>query len=202
MASSQQSRARVLGDVPPSSGLNRCAKRLFDIIVATAGLVLFSPIILVACVAIKLDSRGPIFVWEARYGHKSWAIWVLRFRSVTADAEASQVNSCVTRVGQILRRSGIDGLPQLFNVLRGDMSIVGPRPFAHRRDLFENSVLNSVKPGLTGWAQLAESREGFRTTEQRIKDDVFYAKNQSLLLDIKIILMTLISPKTNSSTDR
>lgn len=199
MALGQQSRTRVLGE------LNRCTKRLFDIVVAAVSVVLFSPIILVVCVAIKLDSRGPIFLREARYGYKNRAIGVLRFRSVTVDADASRVNSCVTRVGRILRRSGIDKLPQLFNVLRGDMSIVGPRPYAHRHDLFENNLmplLNGVKPGMTGWAQLAESREGLRTREQLIKDDLFYVKNKSLFLDIKIILTTLFSPKPNASTDR
>ena len=128
MTSSQKSRARVLGDVPPSSGLDRCAKVVFiDIIVAElVEFVLFSPIILVACVAIVLDSRGPIFVCEARYGHKSWANLGSEISVGNGGTvEASQVNSCVTRVGLILCRSGIDGLPQLFNVLRGDMSISG-----------------------------------------------------------------------------
>ena len=101
----------------------------------------------------------------------------------------------MTPVGRILRRTGIDELPQLLNVLRGEMSIVGPRPYTSRQDLFENRLmpLLNVKPGMTGWSQITESREGLRTTEQRIIDDLHYVENWSLLLDIKIILMTAFS---------
>lgn len=188
--------SKILGE------LNRCVRRLFDIIAATAGLALLSPLFLIVCVAIKLDSRGPIFLRQVRFGYKNRAIDVLTFRSVTSDTEA---NKGITRVGRIVRRSGIDRLPQLFNVLHGDMSIVGPRPCADRDGLLKNELMQlikDVKPGMTGLAQIAETRGRLRTREQLIKDDLFYVENKSLFLDIKIILNTfLLFPKPNASTD-
>lgn len=145
--------------------LNRSVRRSFDIVAATAGLALFSPLYLIACLAIRVDSRGPIFLRQARLGYKNRAIDVLTFRSVTSDTEA---NKCMTRVGRILRRSGIDRLPQLFNVLRGDMSIVGPRPHADHHDLLKKDLmqlLKGVRPGMTGLAQIAETRGGFSTRD-------------------------------------
>ena len=192
----RHSRGRV--SAAPALGPGGRIKRLFDIVTATTGLFLLSPIILVAAVAIKLDSRGPIFSREIAYGYKNRAFRVLKFRSATVCAKASRNNSHVTRVGRVLRQTGIDDLPKLLNVLGGAMSIVGPRPYARRRDLFEirlMPLLHGVKPGLTGWAQINEYRKGFTTTEQRINDDLYYVKNWSLFLDIKIILLTLVSYK-------
>lgn len=193
----RHNRRRVLS-AAPALGLGGRIKRIFDIVAAITGLVLLSPIILLAGVAIKLDSRGPIFSREIAYGYKNRAFRVLKFRSVTACAKANRTNSHVTRVGQVLRQTGIDELPQLLNVLGGAMSIVGPRPYARRQDLFEirlTPVLHGVKPGLTGWAQINEYREGFTIAEQRINDDLYYVENWSLFLDIKIILLTLVSLK-------
>jgi lipopolysaccharide/colanic/teichoic acid biosynthesis glycosyltransferase len=185
------SRVRMLGNVVPALGPGGRVKRVFDIVVATVGLILLSPLILVVSAAVKLDSRGPIFVRETLYGYKNRAIQVHKFRSVKVSEVADQSNSHETRVGRVLRRTGIDEVPQLFNVLRGETSIVGPRQYIGRRDLFEHGhvpLLQDVKPGLTS------SSGGLRTTEQRINDDLYYVKNWSLLLDIKIILMTLVSP--------
>lgn len=193
----RDSRRRDLSAAPALAPGGR-VKRAFDIVAAITGLVLLSPIILLAAVAIKLDSRGPIFSREIAYGYKNRAFRVLKFRSVTACAKANRTNSHVTRVGQVLRQTGIDELPQLLNVLGGAMSIVGPRPYARRQDLFEirlTPVLHGVKPGLTGWAQINEYREGFTIAEQRINDDLYYVENWSLFLDIKIILLTLVSLK-------
>jgi lipopolysaccharide/colanic/teichoic acid biosynthesis glycosyltransferase len=110
----------------------------------------------------------------------------------------------VTLFGRVVRRTGIDELPQLLSVLRGEMSIVGPRPYTSRRDLLENhfTPLLNVKPGMIAWSQITEAREGFRTTEQRIHDDLHYVENWSLFLDFKIILMTAFSQQRNASTDR
>jgi polysaccharide biosynthesis protein PslA len=194
----RDSRGRVLGGVAPALRPSGRIKRVCDIVAATGALVLLSPIILIVCIAIKLDSRGPIFSRETAYGYKNRAFRALRFRSVTAVAEADPSHSHVTRVGRVLHRTGIDELPQLFNVLGGAMSIVGPRPYARRQDLLENRLmplLDGVKPGLTGWAQINESREGFWTMERRINEDLYYVKNWSLFLDIKIILKTLVSRK-------
>jgi polysaccharide biosynthesis protein PslA len=189
------SRLSVLGNVAPALKPGGRIKRVFDIVVATVGLILLSPLMLVVSAAIKLDSRGPIFVRKTLYGYKNRTIQVLTFRSVRACAEANQTNSDETRVGRVLRRSGIEELPRLFNVLRGEMSIVGPRPYTGR-DLFEHglvSLLVGVKPGLTSLALINEPTGGCRTTEQRISDDLHYVKNWSLFLDIKIVLMTLVS---------
>jgi lipopolysaccharide/colanic/teichoic acid biosynthesis glycosyltransferase len=184
------------GDAAPALGLNRSAKRVFDVLAAVTGLTLFSPIILIASIAIKLDSRGPIFCRETQYGYKR-PIRVLKFRSQTTCVEGGRGNSRVTQVGRILRRSGIDKLPQLFNVLAGDMSIVGPRPFVTRPDQFENYptplLISGVKPGLIGYGRNNEFRRGFSTTEQRINDDLHYAQNWSLFLDIKLILTKLFT---------
>jgi lipopolysaccharide/colanic/teichoic acid biosynthesis glycosyltransferase len=199
----ERGRARVLGGVLALE-LDRYAKRAFDIIAATIGLILLSPAILVASIAIKLDSRGPIFSQETLYGYKNRAVRVLKFRSATTCVEANRTETRVTRVGRVLRECGIDELPQLFNVLRGQFSIVGPRPYARRKDLSKHSfvpLLDDVKPGMISLAEITKLREGFGTMEQRIKDDQYYIENRSFYLDIKIILMALFSEKLNESAD-
>ena len=195
----RHSRGRVVSGVTTAVGPGGRTKRVFDIVTATGCLLLLSPIVLVVAVAIKLDSRGSLFSREIAYGYKNRAFRALRFRSATACAKGSQNNSHVTRVGRVLRKTGIDELPLLLNVLGGTMSIVGPRPYARRQNLFENRLTASfdgIKPGLTGWAQIAEKyREGRPSTAEHINDDLHYVKNWSLFLDIKIILMTLVSRK-------
>ena len=167
------------------------AKRIFDIVAATIALLVLSPLILVVSVAIKLTSRGPVFIRERGYGYNNRAIQVLKFRCTTACTEANCINSRVTQVGQVLRRTGINGLPQLFNVLRGDMSIVGPHPYTGPRHLLDHrvvAILGDVKPGMTGRVQIADYRDGFEPIDQRINDDLRYARNWSLASDIAIIL--------------
>jgi lipopolysaccharide/colanic/teichoic acid biosynthesis glycosyltransferase len=186
---------RVSGSVAPAFRRNRSVKRAFDIVAAGIGLLLFSPILLIVSIAIKLDSRGPVFCRETLYGYKDRGIRVFKFRSMTACAEADRT---LTRVGQVLRQTGIEDIPQLLNVLLGEMSIVGPRPYASRQHLFEYGLmplLNGFKPGMTGLAQINDARQGFGTTKQHINDDVRYVETWSLLLDIKIILMTLFLRK-------
>ena len=145
----RQSRTRVLADGITALGMERFAKRLFDIVAASASLVLLSPIILVVSAAIKLDSRGPIFSREALYGYGN-SIRVIKFRSVPARQETDQPNLRLTRVGRIIRRSGIDELPQLLNVLRGEMSVVGPRPYSSRSDMLEKSAYAVTRRLQTG----------------------------------------------------
>jgi hypothetical protein len=140
--------------VLPVFRLGPVAKRMIDIAAATLGLLLFSPILLIASIAIKLDSRGPVLIRETRYGYKNRPIQLLRFRLVTACAENDRTSPRLTRVGRILNQTGIDELPQLFNVLRGQMSIAGPRPCCHPR-----ASLNGVRPGMIGWAQIVATRE-------------------------------------------
>jgi lipopolysaccharide/colanic/teichoic acid biosynthesis glycosyltransferase len=117
----------TIQDTIPAYELDQCIKRFFDIVAATTSLMLFSPIFLITSIAIKLDSPGPIFIHEALYGFNNRAIKVLKFRLVTVRAEGDRFNPTLTRVGQILSQTGIDELPQLFNVLRGEISIVGRR---------------------------------------------------------------------------
>jgi lipopolysaccharide/colanic/teichoic acid biosynthesis glycosyltransferase len=139
--------AVALGGGAPAFHLDQAAKRLFDIAAATAGLILFSPLVLITSIAIKLDSRGPILVREVLYGYKNRPTQVLGFRLVAVYPENDRTTPRLTRVGRILTQTGIDELPRLFNVLRGDMSIVGPPPGPNPR-----ASLNRVKPGIVRFA--------------------------------------------------
>ena len=136
----------------PSLRLNHVARRLADAAAATLGLILFSPLILMASIAIKLDSPGPALVRKSRYGYKNRPIQVLRFRLGKACAESDRTNSRRTRVGRILSQTGIAELPGLVNVLRGEMSIVGPPPSPHPK-----ASLSRTKPGMIRWAQIVET---------------------------------------------
>jgi len=193
--------AIVANDWTPVFLFNHAAKRALDIVAATVGLMLFSPIFLVVSIAIKIDSRGPVFRRQMLPGYNNESIQLLTFRT-TAVSLTQKTTSIVTRVGGVLRRTGIDGLPQLINVLRGEMSIVGPAPsVADLNNIFAEQVSliqqrHSVKPGITGWAQVngccGESNKMMR---QRIEFDRYYMENWSFLFDIKIVLMTLFSKK-------
>jgi len=195
----------------PLSSLDLTIKRLFDIVAASAGLILFAPLFLCTAVAIKLDSPGPVFFRQTRHGYNKQAIKVFKFRTMTtledgcAFRQVRRNDDRVTRVGQILRRTNIDELPQLLNVLLGQMSIVGPRPHATaHNDMFEGRILpfarrHNVKPGITGWAQVNGARGETDTLEKmqdRIEFDLHYIDNWSFLFDLKIIVMTLFSKKS------
>jgi Undecaprenyl-phosphate glucose phosphotransferase len=193
---------------PPLSALDLVAKRAFDICIASLALLVSSPLLLLVALAIKLDSRGRAFFRQTRHGYNNEIIRVLKFRSMTTSEDGRHFKQAVkndprvTRVGRILRRTNIDELPQLVNVLLGEMSIVGPRPhpialneaFAERISPF--SRRHKVKPGITGWAQVNGHRGETDTIEKmrrRIECDLYYIDSWSFLLDIKIILMTLFS---------
>ena len=189
--------------------LSRTAKRSFDIVVALIGLILFSPICLLSAVAIMLGSRGPVLRTHVRHGYGNQTFPAFKFRSTTTanisgDLHASRTGSRLTRVGHILRSSAIEGLPQLINVLRGEMSIVGPRSYAAPlRETFQNQILQisrrgTVRPGLTGWAQIngcCDESDSTDVIRRRIEYDLYYVENWSFLLDMKIILITLCSKK-------
>jgi putative colanic acid biosynthesis UDP-glucose lipid carrier transferase len=191
----------------PRTLLERSVKRVFDVIVAGTGLILLMPLFLMTAVAIKLDSSGQIIFRQRRSGFNGRHFQILKFRTmrVLEDDEtivqAKPNDSRVTRVGHWLRRTSIDELPQLFNIIRGDMSIVGPRPHALAHDnQFDKLIGNyayrhHVKPGLTGWAQVNGYRGQTRTVadiEDRVKLDLWYIDNWSLRADFKIIFMTVI----------
>jgi lipopolysaccharide/colanic/teichoic acid biosynthesis glycosyltransferase len=186
------SRPGVFAGVAPTFGLT--AKRALDIAAATVALLVLAPLMLVISAAIKLDSSGPVFLRETVYGYKNRAIRTIKFRSAIIQG-GTRGNGYVTWVGQALLRTGIDQLPRLFNVLKGEMSIVGPLPFACCQDVIDNrhvSLLASLKPGMTG-ARVFGFCGRYNPAEQRIHEDLHYAENWSLFLDIKIILVTLCS---------
>ena len=139
----------ALPNTMPALRLSHAAKRLADIAGATLCLILFSPLLLIAFVAIRLDSTGPVLVRVKRYGYKNRPIHVLRFRLVDARTKGDRGRPRLTRVGRILSQTGIDELPRLVNVLRGELSIIGPPPSAHPK-----MSLNRAKPGMIQWAQI------------------------------------------------
>jgi undecaprenyl-phosphate galactose phosphotransferase/putative colanic acid biosynthesis UDP-glucose lipid carrier transferase len=162
---------------------------------------------LVTALFIKLDSRGPVFFQQKRNGFNDQAFNIFKFRTMHVLEDGAVVQQAirndprVTRLGRWLRRSSIDELPQLFNVIRGEMSLVGPRPHAasHNSE-YEKLIANyafrhHVKPGLTGWAQINGWRGETRTIEQmerRVEHDLWYINNWSPLLDLRIILQTIV----------
>ena len=187
------------------------AKRCFDVLFSVVALVLLWPVMLGAAIAVKATSKGPVFFVQKRHGFNNEVIRVLKFRSmytnqadITAKQAVTKNDPRVTPVGRFLRKSSIDELPQLFNVLRGELSLVGPRPHAieaQTRDLRYGDVVEGyfarhrVKPGVTGWAQIngwrgeIDSQEKIR---QRTAFDLYYIENWSLFFDLKILFLTPI----------
>ena len=183
-------------------GWRLAAKRLMDIVGATVGLILLSPLMILTAIAIKLESPGPVFYVQERMGLDARPFKMLKFRSMYVDAEKDGPgwtrpgDPRVTRVGRIIRKYSIDELPQLINVLMGDMSLVGPRP---ERPVYVEQFRQSIprymerhreKAGLTGWAQIHGLR-GDTSIAERTKYDLWYIENWSLWLDIKIIIRTI-----------
>ena len=194
----------------PLTPFNRAIKRAFDVAAAIAGLILFSPLFVITSLAIKLDSRGPVLFRQTRHGYNNEPIRVLKFRSMTVMEAGDNYRPVtrhdprVTHLGRFLRHTNIDELPQLFNVLVGDMSLVGPRPHPTAQNEAFAELISSfyrrhnVKPGITGWAQVNGYRGGTDTLDKmqrRLEHDLHYIDNWSLLLDLKIIVMTLFSRK-------
>lgn len=194
----------------PLTPFNRAIKRAFDVAAAIAGLILASPFFIIAPLAIKLESHGPVFFRQTRHGYNNEPIRVLKFRSMTVMEEGDNFKPVtrhdprVTRLGRLMRKTNIDELPQLFNVLAGDMSLVGPRPHPTAQNENFAKLISSfnrrhnVKPGITGWAQVNGYRGDTDTLEKmqrRLEHDLHYIDNWSLLLDLKIIVMTLFSRK-------
>ncbi len=191
-------------------GLSRSIKRGMDLVLGSLMLLLLSPVMLAVAMLIKLDSRGPVIFRQQRYGERGLPIVVYKFRSMRVDAgrepdgslrQAKVGDARVTRIGRFLRKSSLDELPQLFNVIMGTMSLVGPRPHAaehnemYRRLIRGYMLRHSVKPGITGWAQIHGLRGETDTSEkmyQRVKYDRYYIVNWSLMLDVKILLRTAL----------
>jgi exopolysaccharide biosynthesis polyprenyl glycosylphosphotransferase len=178
-------------------------KRAMDLVGATIGLIVLSPFLLFMAILIKLDSRGPVFYAQERMGLDARPFWCLKFRSMCQDAEKDGPGWTVkddprcTRIGGFLRRTNLDEIPQLINVLLGEMSLVGPRP---ERPIYVEQFRRSIprymerhreKAGLTGWAQINDLR-GDTSIAERTKYDLWYIENWSLMLDIKILLRTIL----------
>ena len=174
-------------------------KRLMDIVLSLAALVLLSPILLAAALAVAVNDGFPVFFRQVRVGRGGHEFGMYKFRSMVRDAGSigphftSGDDPRITRVGRFLRRSSIDELPQLLNVLRGDMSLVGPRPDVPvQRSLYNEADWAercSVRPGITGLAQALFRSEA--TQEQRLEADLRYAREASLWLDLRIMMWTL-----------
>lgn len=173
-------------------------KRIFDFCGAVLGIIALSPLFLIVAILVKLDSPGPVFFRFERVGQSGKVFKPFKFRTMKQGAissglgyNVSKDDERITKIGKFLRKWGIDEFPQLINVLKGEMSLVGPRPTFVRQtekyNDFEKKRLN-VKPGLAGWA-LIHGRNSL-LWEERIKYDVWYVENWSLWLDIKIILKT------------
>ncbi len=178
---------------------------------ASAALLLLTPLLLLAALAIKFDSTGPVFFLQRRYGFNQRTFQIIKFRTMRTLEDGSVVPQArkadprVTRIGAWLRRWNIDELPQLFNVIKGDMSLIGPRPHAlsHNRE-YERRIAfyarrHNVKPGITGWAQIHGFRGETDTDEKmqkRVEHDLYYIDNWSLALDLQIMLRTVVSPRS------
>jgi Undecaprenyl-phosphate glucose phosphotransferase len=188
----------------PLEGWSRFVKRGFDLAVAAAALIVLSPLMLLIAVAIWIEERGPIFYRQVRMGLDGKPFEIVKFRSMKVGAEnesgakwAERDDPRRTRVGRLIRAWSLDELPQLFNVLVGDMSIVGPRPerpqFVQQfRAEFPHYMLrHKVRAGMTGWAQVHGWR-GNTSVRMRIEHDLYYIENWSLMLDVKILFMTLL----------
>ncbi len=180
-------------------------KRLLDVVLSVIGLIIISPILLITAIAIKLESRGSVIFQQDRLGLNGQAFKIYKFRSMCVGAEKDGVYETkgdmrVTKVGRIIRKTSIDELPQFVNIIKGDMSIIGPRPtltyhpWPIEKYTDEQRKRFNVRPGVTGWAQINGRKDV--PWDKRIEYDVWYVENLSFGLDLKIFLKTVIKVLT------
>lgn len=197
--------------VPLTNTANMLSKRVVDIVGALVAIVLFSPIMLLAAIGIKLTSKGPLIFKQERVGlhNKTFQMYKFRTMEVQEDAEekkgwTTRNDPRVTKIGRILRKTSIDEMPQFFNVLKGDMSLIGPRP---ERPLFVEKfkeeiprymIKHQVRPGLTGWAQVNGYR-GDTSIRKRIEFDLYYIENWTMGFDLKILFLTFFKGFVNKN---
>ena len=177
-------------------------KRVIDIVISGLAIVVLSPVLLLIAIAIKLDSKGPVLFKQKRVGKNKSHFMIYKFRSMYVDTPSDMPThllkdptAMITKVGAFLRKTSLDELPQLFNIFKGEMAIVGPRPALwNQYDLIEERDkygANNIRPGLTGWAQINGRDE--LEIDEKSKLDGYYEKNMSLGLDIKCFLGTFLS---------
>lgn len=197
--------------VPLTNTLNWCMKRIVDIVAALVGIVVSSPIMLLSAIAVGCTSRGPIIFKQERIGLHNKPFRMYKFRTMKVQKPSTEEKGWttkndprVTKVGRVLRKTSIDELPQLFNILKGDMSIVGPRPerpqFVEqfKEEIPRYMVKHQVRPGLTGWAQINGYR-GDTSIKKRIEFDIFYIENWTMSFDIKIMFLTIFKGFINKN---
>ena len=183
-----------------ASALYSISKRTMDIVSSLVGLILLSPLFLLVAILIKLDSKGPIIFKQIRIGKNSKPFYIYKFRSMKIDApnlsteEFINASDFTTKVGKFIRKTSIDELPQLVNILKGDMSIVGPRPVIEREvrllEIRKECNVDSILPGITGLAQI-NGRDNIDDYE-KVKYDFEYLSKRNLVFDIKIIINTVL----------
>ena len=197
--------------VPLNDPLNRWMKRIVDIFGSIVAIILFSPVMLAVSVIIKATSPGPLIFVQERVGLHNRPFKMYKFRSMVVQSEetekgewTTQNDPRVTAVGKFIRKTSIDELPQLFNVLKGSMSLVGPRPerpqFVEKfkEEIPRYMIKHQVRPGMTGWAQVNGYR-GDTSIYKRIEHDLYYIENWTLGLDIKIIILTFFKGFINKN---
>jgi len=195
----------IFSDGFRKSAVDRTVKGIIDFFLSSVGLIILSPTIALIALAIKFDSPGPIFYRQERVGKNGKFFRLLKFRSMREDAEretgpvwAEENDERTTRVGKIIRKMRLDEIPQMLNILKGEMSFVGPRP---ERPLFVGQLENdipfyekrlSVKPGITGWAQIEYPYGASKNDAlEKLKYDLYYVKNMSLFFDLSILFRTI-----------
>lgn len=197
--------------VPLNNTFNAMVKRLLDFFGSIAAIIVSSPVMLLMCIFIKATSPGPLIYKQERVGLHNKTFWMYKFRSMEIQPEAEEKKAWtvkndprVTGIGKFMRRTSIDELPQLFNILKGDMSLVGPRPerpfFVEkfREEIPRYMVKHQVRPGLTGWAQVNGYR-GDTSIRKRIDCDLYYIENWSIGFDIKILFLTIFKGFINKN---
>lgn len=184
------------------SSIYRADKRVIDIVGSIFGLVIAIPIIIIFGILVKLESPGPAIFKQERVGFRGKVFTIYKLRSMNNNAEkngavwASKNDSRITKVGKLIRNTRIDELPQLFNILKGDMTIIGPRPERPEFTIdFEKDIPGfiyrvAVKPGLTGWAQINGGYD--ISPEEKLKLDMYYINNRDFMLDAKILIKTIV----------
>lgn len=211
----RSSKISQLGDIPslrihsrPLSSFDRVVKRTMDLLIGVIALLITSPLLVAIAIMIKLDSKGPVLFRQRRHGFNQDTFLIYKFRTMTAQddgpivKQATKHDPRLTRIGRHLRSLNLDEIPQLWNVLRGEMSLVGPRPhaLAHNHEyalkIQNYARRHNVKPGITGWAQVNGYR-GITDTDDKMRDrveyDLYYIDNWSLWLDLQILFMTVAS---------